>query len=102
MSEWLIPLISVLLATAGGIYATRAKRSTERGDLADRLVNQLQEERDTAAATVARRDDIIRTERQENERLRGLRQQDADYIVTLRRQVEGCGQTPAPYPGLDR
>lgn len=102
MSEWLVPIVSAALALAGGIYATRGKKATDRGDLADRLVDQVQEERDKADAKVASRDELIRQERQENERLRRLRQQDADYIVRLRRQIEGCGHNPEPYPGLDR
>ena len=95
-----IPIASALIALAGGIYATRGKRATDRGDLADRLVDQVQEERDKADAKVAARDDLVRAERVENERLRGLRHQDADYIVVLRRQLEDAGVAPAPYPGL--
>lgn len=106
MSEWLVPIISAVLALAGGIYATRGKQATDRGDLTDRLVDQVQEERDKADAKVASRDEIIRQERSENERLRQQnrqqQQRDADYIVRLRRQVEACGQDPEPYPGLER
>lgn len=102
MSEWVVPIVSAALALAGGVYATRGKKATDRGDLADRLVDQVQEERDKAADAVARRDDVIRTERIENERLRRLRQQDADYIVRLRRQIEACDQDPEPYPGMER
>lgn len=100
MSAWVVPLASAVLALAGGVYATRGKRATDRGDLADRLVDQVQEERDKAAAKVAERDELIRTERIENERLRALRHQDADYAVRLRRQIEELGGEPTPYPGM--
>lgn len=100
MSEWVVPIVSALLALAGGIYATRGKRATDRGDLADRLVDQVQEERDKANDKIRHRDELITAERRENERLRGLRAQDADYIVRLRRQIEACGEDPIPYPGM--
>ena len=100
MSDWVVPIVSAVIALAGGVYATRGKRATDRGDLADRLVDQVQEERDKAAAKVAERDALIADERRENERLRSLRQGDADYIVRLRRQVEDAGREPEPYPGM--
>jgi len=102
VSDWVVPIASAIIALAGGIYATRGKRATDRGDLADRLVDQVQEERDKAAEKVAARDELVRSERTENERLRGLRHQDADYIVQLRRQLEDAGVDPAPYPGLTK
>ncbi len=93
MSEWLVPIISAALALAGGIYATRGKQATDRGDLTDRLVDQVQEERDTADKKLKEKDAEI-------ERQKSLRQQDADYIVALRRQVEELGAAPRPYPGM--
>ena len=93
MSDWVVPIVSAALALAGGVYATRGKRATDRGDLADRLVDQIQEERDKADAKIERRDATIAD-------LRRLRQRDADYIVRLRRQVEELGGEPEPYPGM--
>lgn len=102
MSEWIVPIACALLALAGGLYATRGKQATDRADQLDRRFDQMQEEVTAAEAKVIRRDELIRAERAENERLRRLRQYDADYIVRLRRQIEDGGQEPLPYPGLDR
>ncbi len=100
MSEWVVPIVSAVIALAGGVYATRGKRATDKGDLADRLVDQVQEERNQKVTELAAKDAVIAAKDAEVERLRSLRQGDADYIVRLRRQVEDAGGEPEPYPGM--
>jgi hypothetical protein len=100
VSEWVVPIVSAVIALAGGVYATRGKQATDRSNAADRMVDQVQEERNQKVAELAAKDAVIAAKDAENERLRGLRQGDADYIVRLRRQIEQSGGAPEPYPGM--
>lgn len=84
MQEWVVPIVCAAIALAGGLYATRGKRATDRGDLADRLWDQLQET--DAAREEARRRYVARDLRW------------SDYVVRLRRQVAALGGDPEPYP----
>lgn len=84
MSEWVIPLVCAVLALAGGVYATRGRRASDRGDLADRLWDQVQEG-----------DRTLQEERRRHDR---RERAWADYVIKLRRQVEGLGGDPVPYP----
>lgn len=84
MDAWIVPVVCALIAVAGGVYATRGKRSTDRADLADRLWDQLQET--DAAREEARRRYVARD------------LMWSDYVVRLRRQVAALGGDPDPYP----
>lgn len=86
MSAWLVPIICAGIAAAGALYAARGKRATDQGDLAQRLVDQLQEERTSKEAD--------RAKAAANERVL------SDYAVRLRAQVLGANLTPEPWPEL--
>lgn len=84
MIDWLVPVACSLIAFGGAVYATRGKRATDRGDLADRLWDQLQEG-----------DALLQRERRAHQ---AREKAWMDYATRLRRQVVSAGIDPEPYP----
>lgn len=93
MDDGLVLIIVALIGLAGGLVASRVQRGGIRGDLANKLVDQVQEERNDKVAQLNARDARI-AQLEDRQRI------TSDYVVRLRRQIEDLGGDPEPYPGL--